>query len=94
MITISEHIDEITDENGQVLSNTGPYSAHSFYFDHVYEQGSSQKKVYTSSSLLMLLVIVIMTKVYETTARGVADSALEGYNATIFAYGQTGAYCR
>jgi len=45
MITISEHIDEITDENGQVLSNTGPYSAHSFYFDHVYEQGSSQKKV-------------------------------------------------
>lgn len=72
MITISENIDEIIDENGQVLSNTGPYNAHTFYFDHVYEQGSSQKKV------------------YETTARGVADSALEGYNATIFAYGQTG----
>ena len=29
-------------------------------------------------------------KVYETTARGVVDSALQGYNATIFAYGQTG----
>ena len=29
-------------------------------------------------------------KVYETTARGVVDSALQGYNATVFAYGQTG----
>jgi len=29
-------------------------------------------------------------KVYETTARPVVDSALQGYNATIFAYGQTG----
>jgi kinesin family protein 3/17 len=29
-------------------------------------------------------------KVYDTTARAVVDSALQGYNATIFAYGQTG----
>ena len=29
-------------------------------------------------------------KVYEMTARAVVDSALSGYNATIFAYGQTG----
>ena len=28
--------------------------------------------------------------VYETTARGIVDSSLSGYNATIFAYGQTG----
>ena len=28
--------------------------------------------------------------VYETTARGIVDSSLTGYNATIFAYGQTG----
>jgi len=28
--------------------------------------------------------------VYDTTAKGVVDSALQGYNATIFAYGQTG----
>lgn len=28
--------------------------------------------------------------VYETTARGIVDSSLAGYNATIFAYGQTG----
>jgi hypothetical protein len=30
-------------------------------------------------------------KVFDTTARHVVDSALQGYNATIFAYGQTGA---
>ena len=29
-------------------------------------------------------------KVFETTAKSVVDSALQGYNATIFAYGQTG----
>eukprot|EP01138_Halocafeteria_seosinensis_P014292 gb/GECG01014592.1/.p1 GENE.gb/GECG01014592.1/~~gb/GECG01014592.1/.p1 ORF type:complete len:994 (+),score=180.45 gb/GECG01014592.1/:1-2982(+) len=29
-------------------------------------------------------------KVYETTAQGVVSSSLQGYNATIFAYGQTG----
>ncbi|KAJ8612152.1 hypothetical protein CTAYLR_002473 [Chrysophaeum taylorii] len=29
-------------------------------------------------------------EVYETTARPVVESCLEGYNATIFAYGQTG----
>jgi hypothetical protein len=28
-------------------------------------------------------------KVYETTAKTVVDSSLQGYNATIFAYGQT-----
>ena len=28
--------------------------------------------------------------VYETTARPIVDSSLSGYNATIFAYGQTG----
>jgi hypothetical protein len=28
--------------------------------------------------------------VYDNTARGVVDSSLAGYNATIFAYGQTG----
>ena len=54
------------------MANPGPYSTHTFVFDHVYDQSSSQKKV------------------FETTARGVVDSALQGYNATIFAYGQTG----
>ena len=59
------------DEDGNIISNT-TYSTHDFVFDHVYDENSSQKKV------------------YETTARTVVDSALQGYNATIFAYGQTG----
>jgi hypothetical protein len=29
-------------------------------------------------------------KVYETTAKAVVESSLQGYNATVFAYGQTG----
>eukprot|EP00939_MAST-03C_sp_MAST-3C-sp1_P003710 g3710.t1 len=57
----------ITDSEHSEMGN-----AHTFTFDHVYDQNSSQKKV------------------YETTAKGVVDSSLEGYNATIFAYGQTG----
>ena len=71
-ITVSENLSAVLDQNGNILANTGPYSTHSFMFDHVYDESSSQKKV------------------YETTARTVVDSALQGYNATIFAYGQTG----
>ena len=72
LITVSENIEAVLDEQGQLLANPGPFSTHSFVFDHVYDQNASQKKV------------------FETTARGVVDSALQGYNATIFAYGQTG----
>ena len=72
VITISENLESVVDERGQALATPGPYSSHSFVFDHVYEQNASQKIV------------------YETTARAVVDSALQGYNATIFAYGQTG----
>jgi len=71
-ITVSENLDAVMDEDGNVLANPGPYSTHSFVFDYVYDQHCTQKKV------------------YETTARTVVDSALQGYNATIFAYGQTG----
>ena len=71
-ITVSENLDAVLDEEGQLLANPGPYSTHSFMFDYVYDQNSTQKKV------------------YDTTARPVVDSALTGYNATIFAYGQTG----
>jgi hypothetical protein len=67
-ITISENIDEVLDENGQVIANLpGPIVSHSFVFDYVYDQNTSQKKV------------------FETTARNVVESALQGYNATIFA---------
>lgn len=72
MITVSENIDAVVDESGHVLANPGPFSIHTFFFDHVYDQHSSQKKV------------------FDSTARDVVDSALQGYNATIFAYGQTG----
>lgn len=71
-ITVSENLDAVLDDEGNVIANGGTYSTHSFMFDYVYDQNSSQKKV------------------FETTARNVVDSALQGYNATIFAYGQTG----
>ena len=48
------------------------YAAHTFTFDHVYDQDCDQKYV------------------YETTAKEAVLSTLEGYNATILAYGQTG----
>ena len=66
-ITISENIDEVFDEDGQLKSNPGPFSTHSFMFDHVYDQNATQKSV------------------FDTTARTVVESALQGYNATIFA---------
>jgi hypothetical protein len=70
-IVISENLEEVMDDEGNIISNTA-FSTHDFVFDHVYDELSSQKKV------------------YETTARNVVDSALQGYNATILAYGQTG----
>ena len=71
-ITVSENLEAVMDDEGNVIANGGTYSTHSFMFDYVYDQNSSQKKV------------------FENTARNVVDSALQGYNATIFAYGQTG----
>ncbi|CAM9193777.1 unnamed protein product [Phaeothamnion confervicola] len=74
VITVSENLGAVLDEDGTVVNagGGGPYSAHVFTFDHVYEQSASQRKV------------------YDTTAMEVVDSALQGYNATVFAYGQTG----
>ena len=72
-ITVSENLDAVLDEEGNLLSNPGPYVTYSFMFDYCYDPMCSQAKV------------------YDTTARPVVDSALQGYNATIFAYGQTGA---
>ena len=31
--------------------------------------------------------------VFDSVARDAVDAALDGYNSTIFAYGQTGMYC-
>lgn len=72
-ITVSENIEAVVDQDGNPLANPGPFTTYSFMFDYVYDQFSSQEKV------------------YETTARNIVESALQGYNATIFAYGQTGA---
>jgi DNA replication protein DnaC len=69
-VVISENLAAV-EENGWSAA-AGPYSTHSFTFDHVYDQNCDQKKV------------------YETTAKAVVESSLKGYNATIFAYGQTG----
>lgn len=67
VVTVSDSLEAVLDERGELLSNTGPYTSHSFVFDYVYDQSSSQKKV------------------YETSARTGVESALHGYNATIFA---------
>ncbi|KAJ1402313.1 P-loop containing nucleoside triphosphate hydrolase protein, partial [Ochromonadaceae sp. CCMP2298] len=72
VITVSENLDAVLDEEGQVVANPGPYTTHTFVFDYVYDQTCTQRQV------------------YETTAKPVVDCALQGYNATIFAYGQTG----
>ena len=71
-ITVSENIEDVMGQDGQPLVNHGPYTTHTFVFDHVYDPSATQKNV------------------YDNTARTVVDSALQGYNATIFAYGQTG----
>ena len=67
VITVSDHLEAVLDERGELLTNTGPYASHTFVFDYVYDQSSSQKKV------------------YDTSARTGVESALHGYNATIFA---------
>ncbi|CAM9760071.1 unnamed protein product [Ectocarpus fasciculatus] len=72
VITISENLNAVLDDDGSVVSAGGPYSTHAFTFDHVYDVSASQRKV------------------YDTTAMEVVDSSLQGYNATVFAYGQTG----
>jgi len=69
-ITISENLAAVDDEG--YAGAPGPYSTHTFTFDHVYDQHCTQEKV------------------YETTAKAVVESSLQGYNATVFAYGQTG----
>ena len=71
-IFVSDNIKEVLDDQGQLLSNPGPWTTHTFMFDHVYDEKSTQLYV------------------YDNTAKNVVESALLGYNATIFAYGQTG----
>ena len=74
-ITVSENLEAVLDEDGNLLANP---------------PGGG---IYTTHSFMFDYVYdqnCTQKKVYETTARTVVDSALQGYNATIFAYGQTG----
>ena len=45
-ITVSENLAAL-DEAGTMV---GPYSSHSFTFDHVYDQNCDQKKVYETTA--------------------------------------------
>ena len=54
------------------ISNQDSYQAHTFTFDRIYDESSSQEEI------------------YQNTAKLSVDNCLEGYNATLLAYGQTG----
>jgi DNA replication protein DnaC len=49
-ITVSENIEAVVDAAGQLLANPGPYTTYSFMFDYVYDQYSSQEKVYETTA--------------------------------------------
>ncbi|EGB03166.1 hypothetical protein AURANDRAFT_2300, partial [Aureococcus anophagefferens] len=71
-VTVVSEASETTSTGATPLGRSRGTAAHSFKFDHVYDEESSQEEL------------------YESTARPIVESCLEGYNATIFAYGQTG----
>ena len=71
-VTVVSEASETTSTGATPLGRSRGTAAHSFKFDHVYDEGSSQEEL------------------YESTARPIVERCLEGYNATIFAYGQTG----
>ena len=74
-ITIQEYLGAEIKEGGRqrdISSNPNIWAYHTFPFDYVYSENSTQKFV------------------YENTAKTAVLSVLEGYNATLLAYGQTG----
>lgn len=75
-ITISENL------NAQNQSGEGSDGSVSSYAGPYSTHRFTFDQVYHRDSSQLM--------VYETTAKAVVDSSLEGYNATIFAYGQTG----
>ena len=66
-------------KNDQELKN--------FTFDAVYDEESTQVRIRLSKKFKLTHG---QTLVYETTASTIVDAALDGFNGTIFAYGQTG----
>jgi hypothetical protein len=51
VITISENLKAVLDDDGSLINAHGPYSTHVFTFDHVYDQNATQKKVSGSKSV-------------------------------------------
>jgi hypothetical protein len=75
-------------ESSRGSKNNGD-DTHNFFFDAVYDWK------YVKISMISILFYRIkfsseQKTVYEQTARTLVDSVLEGFNGTIFAYGQTG----
>jgi hypothetical protein len=75
-------------ESSRGSKNNGD-DTHNFFFDAVYD--------WKYVEILMIYILFYRIKfsseqktVYEQTARTLVDSVLEGFNGTIFAYGQTG----
>lgn len=50
VITVSENIDAVVDSEGNVLANPGPYTTYSFMFDYVYDEHTTQEKVYATTA--------------------------------------------
>lgn len=77
-----------TNEMSQRMSSSGD-DTHNFYFDGVYDW--KYVKIFRLKILSNQIQFSSQQKdVYEQTARTLVDSVLEGFNGTIFAYGQTG----
>ena len=58
--------------------------------DHQRGRGSSSVAEKTFTFDIVFDMDAAQTEVYNETARPIVESVLEGYNGTIFAYGQTG----
>ena len=62
----------------------------SFVFDSVFQQESSQVYLMCVLFKFAFNILSLEMEVYNHAARPLVQNVLEGYNGTIFAYGQTG----
>ncbi len=63
---------------------------HNFYFDAVYDWKYVKTFFFCFEFFNWIKNSSTQKDLYEQTARTLVDSVLEGFNGTIFAYGQTG----
>ncbi|KAL3674352.1 hypothetical protein V7S43_000308 [Phytophthora oleae] len=78
VLTVSENLSALAFSGGNGGNVESESSAPGAYGSHVFSFDHVYDQQCTQST------------VYENTAKAVVESSLEGYNATIFAYGQTG----